>query len=194
MNNFDTINKLVTDNIKLVYFYANKAKDLDNHEAISWGMAGLFKAAESYNAKRGSPFGTFASYKIKWKLQSLREFIRQKKRGFNVPKVSLDRLIDQRDTAKFECHIPDENMPDASELVSRLEDIEITKKFLNRLTNEQRYIIYSHFGLGAHKELSFQQIGKLLGKSKQRIQIIEATALKFLREKILEAGYNKYTK
>ena len=65
MANFDEIDKLVEDNIKLAYFYVQRSTDLDQFYALSAAMDGLLKAAKTYSPDRGISFATYASLKIK---------------------------------------------------------------------------------------------------------------------------------
>jgi len=55
------------------------------------------------------------------------------------------------------------------------------KKVLSKLTDREALVIQYRFGLDGKKEHTFDQIGKKLKASRERIRQIEATALRKLR-------------
>ena len=68
MNDNKTVEELVSNNIKLVYYFYNKLKQSDTvktnkEDLISEGMVGLVKAAKTYDLSK-SKFPTYASYCI----------------------------------------------------------------------------------------------------------------------------------
>ncbi len=63
-------NKLVEDNLKLVYYLFQRLRhntltDRYKDDIISEGMIGLVKAARSYDEKRGTKFSTYAALCIR---------------------------------------------------------------------------------------------------------------------------------
>ena len=68
-------------------------------------------------------------------------------------------------------------------------EIDTEKKFLNNdiinildiLNQKERFIILNRFGLGGRKTKTLEELGKILGFSKERIRQIECEALKKLR-------------
>ena len=71
----------------------------------------------------------------------------------------------------------------------KLPEINTEKKFLNNdilnildiLNQKERFIILNRFGLGGRKTKTLEELGKILGFSKERIRQIECEALKKLR-------------
>ena len=72
----------------------------------------------------------------------------------------------------------------------RLPDIKTEKEFLNRdiikaldiLSEKERFIIINRFGLCGRNTKTLEELGKILGFSKERIRQIEGEALKKLRK------------
>ena len=56
------------------------------------------------------------------------------------------------------------------------------QKALNVLNKRERFIILNRFGLGSRKIMTLEQLGKILGFSKERIRQIEVEGLKKLRK------------
>lgn len=71
----------------------------------------------------------------------------------------------------------------------KMPEIDTEKKFLNNdiinildiLNQKERFIILNRFGLGGRKTKTLEELGKILGFSKERIRQIECEALKKLR-------------
>ncbi len=71
----------------------------------------------------------------------------------------------------------------------KLPEINTEKEFLNKdvtgildiLNQKERFIIINRFGLGGRKTKTLEELGKILGFSKERIRQIECEALKKLR-------------
>ena len=74
--------------------------------------------------------------------------------------------------------------------MKKLPDIKTEKEFLNKdiikaldiLSEKERFIIINRFGLEARKTKTLEELGKILGFSKERIRQIEGEALKKLRK------------
>ena len=72
-----------------------------------------------------------------------------------------------------------ENGPCAN--IERFDFEKDIKSALNILTNRERFIIINRFGLGNRKTMTLEQLGKILGFSKERIRQIEMDGLRKLR-------------
>lgn len=72
---------------------------------------------------------------------------------------------------------------------SKMPEINTEKEFLNKdiigildiLNQKERFILINRFGLGGRKTKTLEELGKILGFSKERIRQIECEALKKLR-------------
>lgn len=74
--------------------------------------------------------------------------------------------------------------------IKRMPDIKTEKEFLNKdimkaldiLSEKERFILLNRFGLDNRKTKTLEELGKILGFSKERIRQIEGEALKKLRK------------
>ena len=72
---------------------------------------------------------------------------------------------------------------------NKMPEINTEKEFLNKdiigildiLNRKERFILINRFGLGGRKTKTLEELGKILGFSKERIRQIECEALKKLR-------------
>lgn len=99
--------QLVTDNLNLVYWIANKLGYKDE-DSIQYGMLGLCLAAERYDSSKGVLFSTFAySYIAGW-LQGTYSDIKYKQKidsNVYVDIQDFESIIPERnDSAKEECY------------------------------------------------------------------------------------------
>ena len=94
--------------------------------------------------------------------------------------ISFDTPVAQ--DLSLEDYIADnvENMPNR-----RIETFDFKKDIysaLNILSDRERFIILNRFGLGGRKTKTLEELGNILGFSKERIRQIEAEGLKKLRK------------
>lgn len=106
--------------------------------------------------------------------------VKQIKKAMIKEPVSLDTPVAQ--DLCLEDYIKDD--------MKKLPDIKTEKEFLNKdiikaldiLSEKERFIIINRFGLEARKTKTLEELGKILGFSKERIRQIEGEALKKLRK------------
>ena len=161
-----TQNKLIEDNMKLVYFTINKHYPtyINDEDVTSEGMVGLCKAAKYYDESKGE-FSTYAVMCIKNTISNY--LVKQNSR---IKPLSIDYEIplEEGDGSTFGDTLPDEN---SEKLFDRLER-DIFVSTLNK--REQRIINHLYNGL-THRE-----IAKLEGVHTSRIsQIISRIKAKW---------------
>jgi len=167
-----TKNKIVRANLRLVVSIAKKhvggAQNL--FELISDGNVSLMLAVEKFDYARGNRFSTYASWAI------IRNFAR------SVPRerYHLDRFATGHDgildiAASLNIYDPNEVNP--AEL---RESIDVV---LAQLKPRERAILIEHYGLDDDGQtVTFDQLGRRLGISKERVRQIEIRAIKKLRD------------
>jgi RNA polymerase sigma factor (sigma-70 family) len=167
-----TKNRIVRANLRLVVSIAKKhvgpAQGL--FELISDGNVSLMMAVEKFDYSRGNRFSTYASWAI------IRNFAR------SVPKerYQLDRFATGQEevldiAAGMKTYDPNElNLPELRESIDAV---------LAQLKPRERAILIDHYGLVEGGEsLTFDQLGRNMGISKERVRQIEIQALKKLRK------------
>jgi RNA polymerase sigma factor (sigma-70 family) len=189
--NFELVEQRVTENFPLVFFYVRQALDLDFDEALSAAMQGLLKAAETYDERRDISFGTYASMKIKWQLLKLRTFMRWPKRGFYVPKVSLDEPIGEDKTTTLADHLEDGNYDALVYLPTETDETTLVLQLIETLNPRLQTIIKLHYGID-HIPLTLEEIGKQFNLTRERVRQLENQALETLRAKIREHALQQF--
>jgi len=102
------------------------------------------------------------------------------------PDVSLDEpCFDDQDASLGES-LADTSSVGPEESVHRVTVGERVKKAVAKLPARERRIVRMRFGLGRHREHSLEQIGKVLGVTRERIRQLEVRALGQLRELVPE--------
>jgi len=69
--------------------------------------------------------------------------------------------------------------------IEKIENVDFKKdifKMLSKLDNRQRFIILNRFALGGRKQKTLEELGRILGFSKERIRQIEMEGIKKLRK------------
>lgn len=169
--NLKARNALVLHNQRLVVDFAlrmHKANSkLDFDDLYIEGNIGLIKAAERFVGTKGARFATFASYYVKDSMQSY------------ARKCS----IESNHNAAVE--LEEESLPDSIGLVEidfdRTLVLQELSNALGRLSQNEREVIVSNFGVFGRNKTTLEEIGKALGLTKQRVCQIEKTAIKKLR-------------
>lgn len=122
--------KLIEDNLKLVYKIANKYRYLccntiDFDDLVSLGYIGLIKAAQSFDETKNFKFSTLAFICIKNSI--LREFVNKQYRINESNTVSMNTIFD--DNIETQTMIKDYNSE------KEFEDVE-NKIFINQIYNK----------------------------------------------------------
>lgn len=165
-------NRIVRANLRLVVSIAKKhiggAQSL--FELISDGNVSLMQAVEKFDYSRGNRFSTYSSWAI------MRNFAR------SVPRERY--LLDRFTTGNEEVldiaaalRSYDPNELNVAELRESIDAV------LAQLSTRERTILIDHYGLGGTGRVrTFNQLGRRLGISKERVRQIEIRALDKLRK------------
>ncbi|MFB3890987.1 MAG: sigma-70 family RNA polymerase sigma factor [Phycisphaerae bacterium] len=164
-------NNIIRANLRLVVSIAKKhlgsAQSL--FELISDGNVSLMRAVEKFDYSRGFRFSTYASWAI------MRNFARSVPREqFQIDRFATgaEEVLDI--ASSLRAYDPNEiNLPELRESIDAL---------LARLSPRERSILIDHYGLDSEgKPRTFDELGRRLGLSKERVRQLEARALKKLR-------------
>ncbi len=164
-------NKIVRANLRLVVSIAKRhvRGPQTLFELISDGNVSLMQAVEKFDYSRGNRFSTYASWAI------MRNFARSVPRErFLLDRFSTgcDEVLDI--AAALRSYDPNE--ANVSELRESIDSV------LTQLTTRERLILIDHYGLDSFgRTKTFDQLGRRLGISKERVRQIEIHALQKLR-------------
>ena len=164
-------NRIIRANLRLVVSIAKKhvAGPQSLFELISDGNVSLMQAVEKFDYGRGNRFSTYASWAI------MRNFAR------SVPRERylLDRFATGHEevldiAAALRSYDP--NDLNVAELRESIDAV------LAQLSPRERAILIDHYGLGSAGTIrTFDQLGRRMGISKERVRQIEIQALRKLR-------------
>ena len=169
-------NQVIRANLRLVVSIAKKRVGPNGNffELVSDGNMSLIRAVEKFDFSRGFKFSTYASWAI------MKNFAR------TIPeeKNRRDRFVTGHEEM-FEAaadHRSDEHEFESDHRRNQ----EAVHGMLGRLSDRERQILVSRYGLGGASELTLEQLGKELGITKERVRQIEARAQEKLRKFALE--------
>ena len=187
-NDIDARNKIITSNLKFVARVASKyvGMGLSYPELIAEGNHGLMKAISKFDYERN--FKTI-SYSVWWIRQSILEALNKRNsiNGDELPECKKE-LLDYDTDIEYNVNDVDEAYVEQSDFES-LKDYEQSKMasmLLDCLTQRERSVIVSYFGLENKEEKTLEEIGAEFGLTKERIRQIKECALKKLRSEALE--------
>ncbi len=174
--------KLIEHNLRLVAHivkkYDNKNEDTD--DLISIGTIGLIKGVDSYSKKKNTRLTTYAARCIENEI--LMHFRNNKKRSKDIS-INESVGFDKEGNEITILDILKTPTPDYALDIHKENNIEDLKKYLCVLTQREKEIITSRYGLDDNDEITQKEIAKKLGISRSYVSRIEKRALtKILRE------------
>lgn len=164
----ETKNAIVRANLRLVVSVARRhlRQGLSLMELISDGNITLMRAVESFDVHRGFRFSTYAT------LSLMKGFAR------SVPTM----LAARRPTREAVLpDVPDAREPIAAERALHRDEL---RQALGRLSDRERTVLSAHYGLEESAPATYEQVGRRLGLTKQRVRQIEQNAIAKLREQL----------
>ncbi|GAB4222015.1 MAG: hypothetical protein Kow0062_17480 [Acidobacteriota bacterium] len=102
----------------------------------------------------------------------------------SVRVCSLDQTVHPESDVTLGETIPDERLPDPEEAAGRGSTRRRMLRELARLPERERVIIANRFGFDGRTPMTFQELGDLLGVSRERARQIEREAIQRLRRRL----------
>lgn len=140
---------------------------LDFHDAISAGLDALWNAVDGFDVQRGFKFSTYACQSILRNLSSLNTRAAKRKSRLQTVEMpeSYGEIVDQTQSVN--------------------DNIEVVRNVLRRnlagLTDVEMTVLRFRFELGDVERHTLEEIGTLIGVSKERVRQIQEKALEKLR-------------
>ncbi len=168
-----TKNQIVHANLRLVVSIAKRhlKSQEDFFQLISDGNMSLIRACEKFDYSRGNKFSTYGSWSI------IKNF------GRTIPGEFKHR--DRFRTAGEELFLatPDERADWHAQVADQKLLESQVGAMLHHLDDREQQIIIRRFGLNHQEEpLTLQEVGELMGVTKERVRQIEVRALNKLKE------------
>jgi RNA polymerase primary sigma factor len=195
---------IILSNLKFVLSVANKYKDYGYpmEDLISEGNYGLILAIDKFDEKKNVRFITFAMYWIRFAIQRYisKERIesRRETEYRHIPSYKeLNGEADAEDEYERYGDI-DEGEDDDSDMENTDEEDDnifskisaIQKKILlsliGKLSEKERSVLLSYFGVGENGKENLLDIGSKLGISKERARQLKDQALSKLRIEVMK--------
>ncbi len=174
----ETKNLLIRSNLRLVVAVAKKyiGSTGDLFDKVSEGNLSLMRAVEKFDYTRGFKFSTYATWAIKKNyIRAYSNEIKQTDRF----RTGQEELLDAS---------PGHRSDPTSQLAAQRRREDQVSGIMERLTDRERQIISSRFGIGSGREpMTLKDVGVELGVSKERVRQIEARAMQKLREAAFNA-------
>lgn len=180
--NNDARNKLIEHNLRLVAHIVKKYANNDymTDDLISIGTIGLIKGIDTYKDNKKTKITTYAARCIQ---NEILMYFRSNKKSNND--VYLEDAIGY-DKEGNEVNLKDVIMDkeiDFVDYLTRKDNVENLKKYLNMLFPREKEIIVKRYGLNNQKEMTQKAIAKEMHISRSYVSRIEKRALtKMLKE------------
>lgn len=197
-------NLLIEVNMGLAFVEANKMArpGADVNDLVQEGCIGLHSTAHQFDWRRGTRFSTYAVYHIR---QRIGRFLDNHSRTIRVPcnvlldarrdpkgkqakaaavgnTISLDAPVKgDEDGASLIDFVISPYGSDVAEAVACIIDAENLSESMSRLTDGERRVLDLRFGLTEDQSLTLDEIGKMMGVTRERVRQVEAKALRKLR-------------
>ena len=184
----DALQELVKRNLRFVISVAKKYQNrgLPLIDLIGEGNVGLLTAARKFDPDQGVKFISYAVWWIRQAILSaltgLSTEVVQSLAALNTSDVRLDAPMDpDGDRSLIERFVADE-MPDTEEeAMNRFLTDEI-EQALGTLPPRDAKVLRLYFGLEGGREHTLEEIGSMLGVTRERVRQLRDRALKRLRE------------
>ena len=166
--------KIVEDNIKLVYYFSQ------NEDEAGAGMLGLVKGAKTYDESKGYTLSTYLGTCIQNEINYHRR--KEKKHKYLI---SLNQPV-STDSKEITLEETISNPDDQYEEFFKKEEYKLLYKALDTLSDKDKSIFYDYYGLAGHEKITQKEISKKLGISQATVSRIIKRKLKLLRRKYYE--------
>ena len=167
-----TKNQIISANLRLVVSIAKRyiGPAGEFFELVSDGNISLIRAVEKFDVAQGNRFSTYASWAIMKNFsRTIPHALRHQGRFCTSDAEMFGTVVDSRS---------DPYVQESRQLQRESQVQEILK----RLDERERQIVTSRFGLtGGEKPLTLQQLGVVLGVTKERVRQLQIRAITKLR-------------
>lgn len=201
MEEVKDINKMVEENIKLIYkptaaFYFNndmvKAK-YEFDELLSVSTIALYRAVEKFDKSKGYEFSTYAIPLIRY---SLLEFTRKDKWYYKrtnikgvekyevIDRISTSIIINKPSDGAFKEITLEESLQDEEDCYKKIEDKHIIENLLNTCSEREKHILKEYF----FEDKSQADLSKEFKTSQSFISLVIKRNLKKFKKIMEEEG------
>lgn len=184
-------NEILTANLRFVFNIAGRYKGNGAclSDLISEGNLGLVKAIQKFDPNKNVKF---ISYAVWWVRNSMQEFIKKRQITLSIEKeedylncpVQENKFVDKEDDYITKKEVVLSNEEDEENQEKYRNQRKIVEQLLSKLSERERYIVEQYYGIDS-KEKNLEEIGIVLGITKERVRQIKESSLRKLRSDIL---------
>ena len=188
--NINAQNKLLEANLKFVFDVAKhySGRGVPIADLISEGNLGLIKAIEKFDESKDVKF---ISYAVWWIKQGILEALKKRQMlnfvEMNHPSsnksIFENKIMDEEDEI-YDNDVSSNNIGEEKQETKKVEK-EVISYLLENLSNREKEIIVSYYGLNDNQELTLYEIGEKMGLSAERVRQIKKVSMRKLRTKAL---------
>lgn len=190
--------RMVRANLRLVFDIASKfgSAGLSTLDRIQFGNLGLIHAVEKFDFTQGTKFSTYATWWIK---QQIRRGLADTGRTVRVPVHIQDKLAEGQEVPELPtpwctlddlATLEDAGLPCFDHLVDdslashfdRSDARRLVAASLAVLSAREEFVLRCRFGLDDDEPMTLDEIGRLLGVTRERVRQIQKKAMTRLTE------------
>src|SRR5574341_1319524 len=198
----ESLDKLVRSNLRFVVSVAKKYQNqgVSLSDLINEGNLGLIRAAHKFDETKGIKF---ISYAVWWIRQAILQALAEQSREHTVEEIAAGMDISQDEVAKTlsisQSHLsldapltpgednklldylPDTQNPGPDDETFEHALTESIEEVLGTLKDREAKILRLYFGLDGQEPMTLEEIGSMLGITRERVRQIKEKALARLR-------------
>jgi RNA polymerase nonessential primary-like sigma factor len=110
--------------------------------------------------------------------------------GLNERVASVDAPLDDDPDRSLLDAIADEGAPNPEAMLQREDLQQLIRQWLDELSDKQREVVERRFGLSGHEVATLEEVGEMIGVTRERVRQIQVESLKRLRTILEKAGYS----
>ena len=189
--NIKARNEILESNLRFVFDIAKHytGRGISISDLISEGNIGLLRAIDKFDEERDVKFISYAVWWIRQAMtdairrNNLINFVEMEQNEDNGSSIEKSFMDDEEDEEPSKDKFSNENEERAKE---RNENQKIVlSELMSVLSDRERDIVESYYGINDKKELTLTDIGKIHNISVERTRQIKDNSIKKLRSKIL---------